>query len=162
MTSCTDSVTPKAFVQFIKNGENGYTQTFHTADGETWVATYAPKEYMAVNTLKKNNPTAAELEAAVSEYSDMIYFILRNDNPTQTLPFDCQSFFMADCNSEPVFAPLMGQTVLSGQNEFLLGFPAALAECPNDICLYSATPEKRKIGCFAKDELKTLPHIKPY
>ena len=152
---------------FVKDEANGHTRSFVSAAGSSWTLTVAPKEYMALASLRTNRPTSHDFEVTTAEYSDMTYVIAKTADTQLQLPFECESFFLSGCGDKEPAKALMCQQVISGTadgQEFLLGFPPVPADCA-DLCFYtipegSQAPEK--LGCIKKSEMKTLPSIKLY
>lgn len=166
LVSCNHGVTAKEFMQFVKDEANGRTRTFGSAAGPSWTVTIAPKEYMALTSLRTNRPASREFEAAATEYSDMTYLIIKT-NTHFPVPISCESFFMSACEGKEPQQALMCQQVVSGiatEQEFLLGFPPELSGCPS-VCVY-IMPEgfqaPEQMGCIEKSAMKELPSIKLY
>gem|GEM_PF-4121404 len=167
MLSCKESITPKEFVQYIKRAESGYVKEFSFHE-ENWTVTIAPKEYMALNELRSNKPSSPEFEKAVAEFSDMTYVIIKISGTGVQSPIDCESIFLADCGNNEEMKTLICHQIISGMadvQEYMLGFPIALSQCPSSMCFYYkpvGSDLKEKIGCFQKNEMKELPNITTY
>lgn len=165
-TSCTSKSTGKELVDFVKDEANGYNQSFRTRYGSEWKILMAPKEYMALNSLKKSVPPKEEYEDALAAYSDMMYVILETKNEDRIPSMFCEQSFFIGCGKLE-HKSLMCQEInsLKGENikEYMLAFPKEVWDCSSSICIYLRLPDQNtyeEIGCLSIANMKTLPAIK--
>lgn len=166
-SGCTGKVSGHEFIEYVKDEKNGFTKNTTDINGNNWVVTLATKEYMAINTIKRNKPKKMEFEDAVLSFSDMTYFIIKRNGPIGLPDFSCESLFVFNCENNE-FKPLVCQSVNSAnpaQNEYILGFDPKILDCKTDLCLLAQDPVSsnfEKNACFIISELKELPEIKLY